>query len=68
MTDHITHRTKRHGKTDANTQRYYCHDCKVTFTLNGVSRGGKKCLGDQPLTAAEKMRRYREKRKNQELK
>jgi transposase-like protein len=65
MTDHSTHRIKKHGKTKKGKQRWFCHDCNKTFTPDASPRGNKP-QGDRALTAAEKMRRYREKKRKED--
>lgn len=53
--------TAKNGKDFAGYQRYRCQLCGKVFTTNpSAEKVGRPCIGDKPLTAAEKKRRYRE--------
>lgn len=55
--------THAHGHTKAGTPRYLCLLCGKSFT--GGKRG-RKAIGDRAMTEAEKKRRQRQLKKDQD--
>jgi transposase-like protein len=57
---------KRNGKRKTK-QRYFCGECDRAFVENPTppNKRGRPAIGDKPLTPAEKMKRYREKKRKE---
>ena len=53
---------QRHGKTRAGTQRWRCPQCLKAHSESGLM--GRPSIGNRPMTAAERMRRSRKKKRS----
>jgi len=65
--NHCDRPSHKHGKDRQGYQRYKCPVCGKTYSENpNPQTGGRPPINDEPMTNAERKRRSRLKRKQQE--
>lgn len=57
--------SSKNGVNRSGSQRYYCANCKKSFTDSSLKQG-RPLIGDRPMTARERKRRSRRASGNEE--